>query len=735
MASEAGPVSIVVEIIDQFSDELNELRTEIEAIDKQEIDISVDIDVEEEVKKVQAQLKELEKRLDTTLDIDTSGFEKAMAEKAMLEADTSSTHTFNTERGSKPPPIDLEGMEAVKDVSRQSVRRAAPDIGGDKFKLSDPDVDPFTYDDLIDIDSAQGDFLRDMQLHSRRARDATGHPLDEVPHIPTSTREWFEGGGGDDIGAPSFGRGKFAAQVDLDPKDWDFDPLQTPRQLIRGTGVADMDLSDFDEEVIGAAKEASRDSIRRAAPRDIGGDRFRINRPDVDAFSLEGLSSKNLRQMDFDPFEDFDPLESPRQLRRGQGMTSLGVPIDVIRGDADRATTGPRGLGRGPPFGRQARKRLRKLGATLDKLRPNIMMVWNALAAMIPVFISLGAAAIGLAGGLIAVGTAGAAVLGLGLLGWGEDFGSSMENLTQQARQLGSQLFDVMQPVSRTAQPILQDWMEGAPRQVQQLVDPLRNLINAYEDTLGQIGAGIVDWVVRVINRMTAMEDMISQMTLRFGGIAGDFLIEFMTNMVKFAYENQDALIRMAAALRDVFSIILKLAMFVTRLLSVLQPLIPVLDWIAGILFNKFTAGITAAILAIMLMNAALATMTSMSAAAGAGLLAAISNAVMPYITMVYQAVAATWAWIASLSALRAALALTGIGLVAVGAGAMAMGAMDDMGGGGPSRGGGGSSFRSSGGTSITINGDVEKKQMDRLLDEVPGESRNEMTMNEEMER
>lgn len=626
MATKSGPVEIIVDIVDNFSDELKELEAKLDKLDAKKISVEFEIDSEEEIKKVQAQLQQLKKQIDSTLDIDVRGEGKAQAIKTALSKDMSSTLHIDTDkrRGQfpgVPPPLGEGPMEAIRDASRSSVRRAAPgDIGGAKFMLSDSDRDPFRFDNMIDMDTPAGQFTRRMQQAAKRSKRAAGHPLDDVFHIPSGVGEFFEGGGGGRMG---------------------------PRM-----GTSPM-----------------MNAIRAARDMDTG---------------FPG-----------------DPLTGPRGLRRN--------------------------------FGREARKRVKKLGRAMNKLRPNIMMVWNALAALIPIFITLGAAAIGLAAGMIAIATAGAAVLGVGLLGWGDSFSESLQNLQKQAKSLGSNLFDIMQPVARTAQPILQDWMEGAGRQVQKLVGPLQNLIRAFEDTLGQVGTGIVDWVVRVINRMTEMEDTISQITLRFGAVAGDFLIDMVTNLIEFAANNQETLIRTAGALRDILSILVDLSIFITRILAVLAPLIAVLEYLSGFIFNRFTAGVTAALLAIVAMNAALATMTTMTQAAGAGILMTIAGAIKPYIVTVYSAIVATWEWIASLTALRAALALTGIGLVALGAGAVAAGAVGQM---GPERGSaGGGRTAQHGGTTINIQGDVEKRQMDRLMDEVPKASRNERELSNEMNR
>jgi hypothetical protein len=612
MAGEAGPVEIVVDIVDNFSDELNELEGKLDKLDSKTVSVDFEIDSEGEISKVKAQLKELKKQVNTNLDVDTSGVAKAHAEKASLSTDMNSTLNIHTNRDGQfpgvPPPIGEGPMEAVRESSRGSIRRAMPDDVAPWFF---PDDAHPMRPDFIDMDTPGGEFTRSMQQTISRSRAAARAGSDVMP-MPSAVGDFFEGG----MGAPQMQK--------------------------------------------------------------------------------------------FSPFpQGVDPLSGPR---------SLGTGFDV------------------DSFGEHSRTRLKRLGQTLNKLRPNIMMIWNALATLIPVMVTLAASAIGLAGAFGTLALAGGAILGLGLLGWGDSFSSSLQNLQQEARLLGGRLFDVLEPLSMIAQPIMQDWMEGAPRQVQRLVEPMENLMLAFEDPLGAAGAGIVGWVQDVVRAMVSMDEILTQIAFRFADVAGSFIIDFMENMVMFAYENQEAMIRTAGALRDLLGLLLDLSIFIVRVLQPLAPFIEALSYLGFILSNPLTAAIVSAVGAMLLMQTAMATVLGGTAALNGTLIMTALSGISTYITAVTGAISTTWAWIQSLTALRGALALTGIGLAAVAAGAIAYGAFDEQ-PGGPRPNTGRFGSPSGGGTTINIQGDVKRDEMNRLLDEVPGEVRNENRLSNEMER
>lgn len=377
-----------------------------------------------------------------------------------------------------------------------------------------------------------------------------------------------------------------------------------------------------------------------------------------------------------------------------------------------------------------AKRQLRGVRRILGAITPNIMDLWNAMAALIPVMISLGAAAIGLAGAFITLGVAAAAIGGIGLLGWGDSFSSSISNAQSRAQKLGETLFDVMQPVANTFQPILEGWMAGAPRQIQRLVGPLERMA-IFADTLSAAGAGFIGWLGDALRSMASMERQISQIALRFGDIAGAFIIDFMENMTMFAYENQEAMIQLSHTLRRLLSILLELSLVVSETLLVFSPLIGILEVITALLNTKFGRALLTGIGLFLAAKTAVAALSAAVFILQGGLLKVAAGIAVNYIPAVLGAIGVTDQWIARLGVLRGALLTTGVGALLVGGGLLLNEFIGPDSAGSPS--GTGRSGPSTGGTYINIEGDVGRREMDRLLDHSQTRSRDEYNMQEGM--
>lgn len=362
------------------------------------------------------------------------------------------------------------------------------------------------------------------------------------------------------------------------------------------------------------------------------------------------------------------------------------------------------------------RDQISSFGRVVNRVRPRMMQLWDVMAAMIPVFISFGAAAIGVAGALGAVATAGIAIGGLGLIGWGNDAGQSLGIAAEKAQTLATRLGEVMRPAGTTFAPILEGWMQGAPGQVQQLVGPIQDLA-VFADTLSAAGAGFVDWVRRAVTSMAAMDDIIGQIVLRFGELAGGFIIEFMENMVMFASRNQAALIRLAGSLREVLGALLNISIVAVTTISTLSPLVEIIGGLAQLLNTKLGRGLITSLTLLYAVNSAVNLLST--------------SILTKYITSILTAIGFTEAWIASLSTLQTLLLTTGVG-AALAVGGLALNEFI-LGGGGAPGGGGGGGGMSGGNTYINVQGDVGQREMDRLIDQTPSVAREEMAFNNDM--
>jgi len=487
-----------------------------------------------------------------------------------------------------------------------------------------------------------------------------------------------------------------------------------------------------------AIQGINQDTLNRNIPRGrlgLGDIDFFDDRAQSEAVSEEIQRSLN-RAMPDDAFlprgADFFPDESPAEWPGGR---MRGVPGDF---DTDFEFGGPvlsrdtgllSGLMKGEPA-----DFANDFGNVLKKFRPTIRTWTNLLAALIPALIAMAGAAVGLAASLGAVATAGAAIVGLGLLGWGDSFSESMRNAQRELKALGSELFGVLLPASNQFQPILEDWIQATPGEVQELVDPLQDL-TAFADTLGQIGGGFINWVGNVLDAMVSLEGMVSQVVLRFGRLIGGEIIAFLSSMVREVYRNQEAYLRLIAAFGSVVELIFNLAKTVTFALSVFAPFISLAADLAGLLGNQVVSGLIAAVAGLWALNkVAGIAMLAMGALNGSILATAITmfSSMFPALA---NMISLLYSYIGAVTNARIATAAL-IGTASLGLGLLSFG-LGEVLTSGPQQGApgtGGRGGRGSGGdTYIQIQGDARKRDIDRVLDRVGNETRTEMNFQEEM--
>lgn len=379
---------------------------------------------------------------------------------------------------------------------------------------------------------------------------------------------------------------------------------------------------------------------------------------------------------------------------------------------------------------RRSRRSISGVARALDRARPNIMQVWNAMAALIPVFVTLGAAAIGLAGAFVALGTAAVAIAGVGLLGWGSSVSESFQRVQEEGSQLLDTIGEILRPVGTQFQPILQGWMQGAPAQVRELVGPMEEL-TVFADTLSAAGAGFVDWIGEVLRAMTDMEGIISQIAMRFGEVAGAFLIDFMENMTEFAYDNQTALIQLSASLRELLGALLNVSVAVASVLAALSPLTQLVAFLAELMNTRLGRTLIAVTAILFTIEAAFGLLAGAIGLVTSGLVAQAGVVLGTYLPTIEAIIIATYEAIAAMSTLRAALISTGIGALLVGGGFLVSQAVAP--GGSPGGSAAGRGGVSGGDTYLNIEGDVGRREMDRIQDTVPGIARTEIAMNEDM--
>lgn len=397
---------------------------------------------------------------------------------------------------------------------------------------------------------------------------------------------------------------------------------------------------------------------------------------------------------------DFDFPGGMLGMRRDRGMMAPGLLRTLQTLDL-RDTR--RGI-------RRTRDAFRNFGRTLVNARPSIMFWWNILALFIPILITLAGAAVGVIAAFSGIAVAAAGIVGIGLLGWGDSAAESFENLRQEARALGSELFDVMRPVSAEFQPIVEGAMGALPSQVQRLRDELMGL-SGFAGGLGEIGVGFIDWVETSLQLINKWQDEIIHISLvagrAFGSLIQDVLVFGLAELIR----NQEAYEKLGRIFVDLIRIIFDLSKIVAFTAAQFEPLINIIKQITGFLSNRLAiAFLTFASVAFIGTLAVLELTAALTTAQIAGL-GGFLTGIYANITAMWQWVASTWAQVAALSALQKALIATGIGAVAVLAG---MAVNELLAGTRPSgRLQGGRSVNNN----ITIQGDVGRREMHQLKD------------------
>lgn len=606
--AETDPVEIVVEIVDKFSDELRELRQELERIDKKNIRPDFDISDEGDIESIQAQLEALRKSIDADVDVDLDGVASAEAQLDTLARDR--TVDIDTDGDI----LSGEQLSALRNISNQTIE----DVADENLFFRDFDTNQRGVPD-IGGDDAASDFMQRMQQHRRRAMEAVDATPPMDAHMPAGVTEAFgDFGIMDDDGFGVMGDRRMG---DIDAGGFDF----------------------FDSGILGR----------------LGGDRDLID-------------------------------------------------MDHVPDSVDIHTS--------------------QLVEDFREMIPSMRTWMNMVAAVIPMIITLVGGLVGLAAALGAVATAGAAIIGVGLLGWGDSFSESISRAQKEAQQMGSEIFGVLQPAANQFQPILSDWMEGAPHQMQQLVDPLQRM-TVFRDELEMIGGGFVEWIADVLNAMAALDDQIGFVLGRSGDAAGSMIIQFLSQMVTDVYKNFDAYSDLVGIFIEFIVILFNVAQTISFALAQFRPLVDIVAFAASALNNQFIVALLTALGAVLLLEGALSALFIAHSKVIGATIASSMATIKNYIPSIIKAANATWSWVTAVTGLQAALrgllVATGIGALLVGGGLLVQGAMNSM--SGPTGRGGGGGMQSPGGTQIVVQGDMGRREADRVRDIASGAAQDEM--------
>lgn len=328
---------------------------------------------------------------------------------------------------------------------------------------------------------------------------------------------------------------------------------------------------------------------------------------------------------------------------------------------------------------KSAKRRFRGFGSGVKRLIPDMNQLHSIIAAIIPVAVVLGAQLLGVASAMGAVAVAGASIMGLGLVGHGENMEESFANAKEQLSDLKKELFQAAQPTMQLFAPIQDRMFEAIPGRVDDIAESMEGLIQ-YEDALFQLGGMLSEGLENAFEAISDNEDSISQLAIRFADLAGSAIFDFFGFLYKEARDNQEMLINLGGTLKDLMTIVFRVLRVLLMLATAFSPITKALLVVSKLLNNRIIQAIvvfagTAYILTSALTQLGLAVLSvagAMQTAWGTGFITSIISKMGMIHTQIMALISEYTALSLAATEAAAAMAMTGIGLLAVGGGALA---------------------------------------------------------------
>lgn len=224
-----------------------------------------------------------------------------------------------------------------------------------------------------------------------------------------------------------------------------------------------------------------------------------------------------------------------------------------------------------------------KLGKALGKMFPSMSMVMNLIAGMIPVVIALGVQLLGVASAMGAVALAGAAIMGLGLIGGGDDMASSLSNAKQEASDLAENLFKAVQPSAKIFAPIQARMFSAIPGRVREIAEAMEGLTK-FEGTLFQLGAMFTEGLTSGLKAIEDNSRAISQLTLRFAKLVGTGIKDLFAFLFQEASNGQSMLVSLGKDMKRLAKVIYRASFAIGKILSTFSHMVTVLVIISQLL-------------------------------------------------------------------------------------------------------------------------------------------------------
>lgn len=333
----------------------------------------------------------------------------------------------------------------------------------------------------------------------------------------------------------------------------------------------------------------------------------------------------------------------------------------------------------------------RKVVKSLGRLKPSMTQIRAIVAAFLPLMVVLGTQLLGVASAMGAVAGAGAAIVGLGLVGHGEDMASSMQRAKEEVSDLKEELFEVFQGTAQSFAPIQSRIFDKIPSGLGGIADSMKGFAK-FEDTLMSIGAILSRDIEKAIDGIVGKEKEIGQLAVRFTEIASTNILDFFSFLFRVTFENQELLINLGKAVKDLLKILFNFSLLLSRIVAAAEPLISVVAYLSNLFSNRFVGSVLSVLVVGALLGSMATRLTLTLLSLGKMLTFVIgrlmflgSGSLIKGIQMAFTLLNSyVMTSIANMTALQtaiwgvvAALAATGVGLALVGTGVAAFNAMD----------------------------------------------------------
>ena len=232
-------------------------------------------------------------------------------------------------------------------------------------------------------------------------------------------------------------------------------------------------------------------------------------------------------------------------------------------------------------------------GATtqLKNLVPSMGTWYKLIAALIPALGAFAVNALGVAAALGSVAVAGAAVVGLGLVGQGDDMASAWDNAQETLGEFKENLFEVFQPVAQLFSMTSERFFDFAPNAMEPIAESMKDLLS-FEDSFFSMFEGAARWVSEFIDVIAGNEKIIEGLASTFGSIIGTNILQFFEWLLQETAENADMLIQLGGILKMVATILYNVFIVVSHLMIVFKPLFELLTGISEVFNGPLMTGL-----------------------------------------------------------------------------------------------------------------------------------------------